>query len=65
MFLVVSVYSLSIMSLGEKLQAQTEGKQTKDKTLKLLKWLQKKHMKKKKLRCTLCHHKMKMLSAIT
>ncbi|KAL6467378.1 hypothetical protein MHYP_G00251830 [Metynnis hypsauchen] len=50
------------MSLETKLWAQIEGEQAKSKTLKLIKWLQKKHLLKEKLKCTLCHHKMKMLS---
>ena len=62
--LIVSVYSLSKMSLGKKLRARIEGKQTKRMTLKLIKWMQKKHLLKNKLRCTLCHHKMKMVSVM-
>lgn len=44
MLLTVSVDSLSRMSLGKKLQVQIEGKQTKHKTLKSIKWMQKKQM---------------------
>ena len=55
-FLIVNVYFLSRMSLEKKLRARIEGKQTKRKTLKLIKWLQKKHLLRKTLRCTLCHH---------
>ncbi|KAL7859478.1 hypothetical protein SRHO_G00146250 [Serrasalmus rhombeus] len=50
------------MSLETKLRTRIDGKQTKSKTLKLIKWLQKKHLLKEKLKCTLCHHKMKMVS---
>ncbi|KAJ4929359.1 hypothetical protein JOQ06_004968 [Pogonophryne albipinna] len=50
------------MSLGKKLRARIEGKETKCKTLKLIQWLQKKHLLKKNLRCSHCHHKMKMVS---
>ncbi|XP_070406707.1 uncharacterized protein [Nothobranchius furzeri] len=52
------------MPLGMKLCTHTEGKQTKKKTLRLIKWLQKKHLLKKKLRCPVCHHKMKMISVV-
>ncbi|KAL7886760.1 hypothetical protein AOLI_G00044810 [Acnodon oligacanthus] len=50
------------MSLDTKLRAQIEGKPTKSKTLKLSKWFQKKPLLKEKLKCALCHHKMKMVS---
>ncbi|XP_026034942.1 uncharacterized protein LOC113028723 [Astatotilapia calliptera] len=52
------------MSLGMRLRARIEGKQTKYKALRLIKWLQKKHLLKKKLRCPVCHHKMKMISVV-
>ncbi|KAL3972437.1 hypothetical protein ACER0C_025786 [Sarotherodon galilaeus] len=52
------------MSLGVRLRARIEGKQTKYKALRLIKWLQKKHLLKKKLRCPVCHHKMKMISVV-
>ncbi|KAL7878827.1 hypothetical protein AOLI_G00098010 [Acnodon oligacanthus] len=56
------VYYLSRMSLETKLRARIEGKPTKSKTLKSSKWFQKKHLLKEKLKCALCHHKMKMVS---
>ncbi|CAI5640751.1 unnamed protein product [Oreochromis niloticus] len=48
------------MSLGMRLRTRIEGKQA----LRLIKWLQKKHLLKKKLRCPVCHHGMKMISVV-
>lgn len=47
-------------SLNRKLLSMIEGRQTKRKKLKLIKWLQKKKLLKAKMKCNLCQHKMKL-----
>ncbi|XP_028446202.1 uncharacterized protein LOC114563602 [Perca flavescens] len=48
------------MSLESKILCFTEGKPTKRKTVKLIRWLQNKKLLKKKIRCKLCQNAMKL-----
>ncbi|XP_028439293.1 uncharacterized protein LOC114559068 isoform X1 [Perca flavescens] len=48
------------MSLESKILCLTEGKPTKRKTVKLIRWLQNKKLLKKKIRCKLCQNAMKL-----
>lgn len=46
--------------LHRKLLSMIEGRQTKRKKLKLIKWLQKKKLLKPKMKCNFCQHTMKL-----
>ncbi|XP_034147376.1 uncharacterized protein LOC114829778 [Esox lucius] len=49
------------MLLEKKILSLVGGKPNKKRTLKLVKWLQKKHLLQAKMRCRRCHHRMKLI----
>lgn len=52
------------LKLATKLIELTEGKKTTKKHLKLIEWLQKKKILRGKVKCSRCHHKMKLKKKI-